>query len=90
MTAVVTDDYTAIPTNTRVTFAEGSEVEEYSIALLEDSIVEGIEYFQVSIATVGGANAVDGSIDMALNTANVFVLDLSSKYKNEFGMRFMG
>ena len=72
-------DYTP-DANTVVTFAQGAEAEPYSIALLEDSTVEGMEFFQVSIATVGGPNADDGSVDTDLDTANVFILDLSSKF----------
>ena len=83
-TAISPDDYVPIAANTQVSFGLGSDAEVYPIDLESDPLVEGIEYFQVSIATVDGTNAVDGSIDTDLDTANVFILDLSCKLKGLF------
>ena len=62
-----------------VTFAQGSDAEPYSIMLEPDPLIEGIEYFEVTIATIGGTNTASGSIDADLNTAKVLILDRSCK-----------
>ena len=65
---------------TTVTFAAGSTSEAQTIMLTSDADVEGIEHFQVEITTVGGTNSNRGAVDNNLNTANVFILDLSCKH----------
>ena len=74
-----TADYTDIPMNTKVTFAQGSGAEVYKIMLSPDTLVEGIEFFKVVIASVGGMNMADGTVDATLSTANIFILDHSCK-----------
>ncbi|XP_072037585.1 uncharacterized protein [Amphiura filiformis] len=68
-------DYTAPAAS--VTYAEGAVVEELSIALATDPILEGIEYFQITISVMG-TTATTGSVDVAFMTADIFILDLSS------------
>ena len=62
-----------------VAFAQGSDAEAYSIMLEQDALIEGIEYFDVTIATIGGTNSASGSVDADLNTAKVLILDRSCK-----------
>ena len=65
---------------TTVTFSAGSTSEAQTIMLTPDADVEGIEYFQVEITTVGGMNSNRGAVDNTLNSANVFILDLSCEH----------
>ena len=80
VTATDTLDFTPIPANTMVMFGLGSDVEVYSIDLQPDAFIEGIENFEVNIATVGGTNNADGSVDADLDTAKVLILDRSCKF----------
>ena len=79
VTATTTLDFVPIPANTMLNFGVGSDVEVYEIMLEPDSLIEEIEYFEVSIATGGGTFAADGSIDTDLDTAKVLILDRSCK-----------
>ena len=79
MTATATLDFAPIAANTMVSFGLGSDAEVYSIQLEPDSFIEEIQYFEVTIATVGGTNSDDGTVDGDLNTAKVLILDRSCK-----------
>ena len=84
MTATATLDFAPIPANTMLTFEVGSDVKVYEITLEPDSLIEEIEHFEVSIAMGGGTFAADGSIDTALDTAKVLILDKSCKLALHF------
>ena len=77
MTATAPDYMTPA---TLVSFAQGAVVEELPITLQTDSAVEGIESFQI-IISVMGTTAATGTVDASFTTANIFVLDLSCKFK---------
>ncbi|XP_072051646.1 uncharacterized protein [Amphiura filiformis] len=75
-------DFTEIamanPVDTEVSFAQGDCVVAHRLALTPDDLVEGMEYFEVVIGTISGANAAKGSVHTVLNTAKVFILDHST------------
>lgn len=78
-------DYTAITAGTQETFVIGQATKSFTIDLLADPVLEGTEYFMVTISLVHGATASAGSVSAAAgNTACVLILDTSGKRKDIF------
>jgi hypothetical protein len=75
-------DYTDIAAAEMVTFTAVATSVTYQITLTPDALCEGIEYFEVVIATVGGTDAAKGAVDTDRDTARVFILDHSCKSRN--------
>ncbi|XP_072051597.1 uncharacterized protein [Amphiura filiformis] len=78
-TAVV-GDYADIGGATTIDFAEGEIVQELLLDLETDALVEGIEYFQAVLGAVTVADPTKTTVDPMLNTANIFILDLTSYF----------
>ncbi|XP_072023585.1 uncharacterized protein [Amphiura filiformis] len=81
-TAVI-GDYVDFAGATTIDFAEGEIVQELLIDLETDALVEGIEYFQAVLGVVTVADPDKTKVDPMLNTANIFILDLTSYFRIE-------
>ena len=78
-TATDTTDYTTVSGS--VAFSQGDCAVAHRIELLPDLVYEGFEYFEVAISAVAGTNAALGTIHSILDTARVFIIDHTSKWK---------
>ena len=52
-----------------------------AVMLAVDTAAEGLEYFKADLTNLAGTNAGNGQIDPNRNSAQIFILDLSCKYK---------
>ncbi|XP_072023298.1 uncharacterized protein [Amphiura filiformis] len=81
-TAVIAD-YDDIGGATTIDFVDGEIVQELLLDLETDALVEGIEYFQAVLGAVTVADTAKTTVDPMLNTANIFILDLTSYFRIE-------
>ena len=71
-------------TTTSISFAIGESVKLQAVMLAADTTAEGLEYFKADLTNLAGANAGNGQIDPNRNSAQVFILDFSCKYKIDY------
>lgn len=78
-TAIAPDDYID-PGAININFVDGEVVKQIAVTLQTDALVEGIEYFQAELGAITVADTDQSTVDAELNTANIFILDLTCKY----------